>query len=656
MPTNLLDLKPVETPIAAATEEIPVDPLQAELFTFEKAKSRINSLIDSFNEEKAIIRRLRKERYADVDVAELRETGELENDETFIPDRVIDNNITRDLPDAVSFLTGSHRLAIFRCLSNPDINTRRLELEFTKGLTYNGWYRPFFRSFDGASLHGWDAVEVVFDPTKPLHVGFEHIGTDKLYFAKDVSDIQESEYCIREYSVSLMRLESYVDKNGFDSNQVKLISEAYKDSKRDKKVTIFKVYFKYNNCVYIAWHCREGGVNSWLKSPDKLKLGIKELQQVEQMVDVVEQDLMTGLPNIRQVPQIVEQFVDKEIDSYPIFLYIYKDDENETIVEHKGRGFLDGPVQEATIAVITGFVNAVVRASNIYASTTGPSDDANIRQLDVKLEHGGIYSSSLNFFHTPMPDVMVLQSLQYLNTKNASDTGKVAAAVMNRKDSRKTAEELQQANTQQQKISGTSLTTLSEFLREIFTFSWQIIKSQGEQDLIDFLLVSQPDVTGSVTYTNDINTITQVYDIRPAGDDDIIKAEELVAKMMVDWPVIQLTPLKDIFLQDLISLRYPEKADKYIPILQSSDPKQLVMSLSTLLTSFISKQDLAMLSPQELMQLQQIQQQVQIYLGAQQNAIQQNNGQNQGSRTSSTGTGPQQGPVNPATQTMAQAS
>jgi hypothetical protein len=126
--------------------------------------------------------------------------------------------------------------------------------------------------------------------------------------------------------------------------------------------------------------------------------------------------------------------------------------------------------------------------------------------------------------------------------------------------------------------------------------------------------------------------------------------------MMVDWPVIQLTPLKDIFLQDLISLRYPEKADKYIPILQSSDPKQLVMSLSTLLTSFISKQDLAMLSPQELMQLQQIQQQVQIYLGAQQNAIQQNNGQNQGSRTSSTGTGPQQGPVNPATQTMAQAS
>lgn len=622
MPTNLLPIVPAQPEIPVEPAVATVDPLQDELFNFDKARIRINNLIDSFNEEKANIKRLRKERYADVDVEALRETGELEKDETFIPDRVIDNNITRDLPDAVSFLVGSHRLAIFRCLSNPDISTRKLEAEFTKGLTYSGWYRPFFRTFDGASLHGWDAVEVVYDPTKPLHVGFEHVGTDKLYYFKDASDIQESEYCIREYNVSIFKLESFVAKSGFDSEQVRLISDANKETKRDKKISIFKVYFKYNDCVYIAWHTREGGITQWLKAPDKLKLGIKQLVDVETTVDEPIIDPYSGIQTGSiPVPTITQEFQDKEIDLYPIFLYIYKDDENETIVEHKGRGFLDGPIQEATTAITTGFVNAVVRASNIYASVVGPTDSSgDVRQLDTKLEHGSIYSNELNFFHTPLPDVMVLQSLQYLNTKNASDTGKVAAAVMNRKDSRKTAEELQQASAQQKEISGTSLTTLSEFLREVFTFSFQVVQSQAEQDLIDFCLIRQPDATGNIAYINDIETITQVYDIRPSGDDDIIKVQETILKMKEWWPIIQGTPLKDIFLQDLIMLEFPEKADKYLPILQSADPKMLVAALAELVKAFAQPEEVAALSPEMQLKLAGIQQQVVQYLGAAQNA------------------------------------
>lgn len=639
MPTNTLDIVPQQVDVPVEQPVVEVDPLWEEFNNYDKARVRINGLINSFDEEKSRIRRARKERYADVDVEQLRESGELQADETFIPDRVIDNNITRDLPDAVSFLVGSHRLAIFRCLSNPDLNTRKLETDFTKGLTYNGWYRPFLRSFDGASLHGWDAIEVMFDPTKPLHVGFEHVGTDKLYFAKDVSDIQESEYCIREYSVSLFRLESYITKSGFDSVQVKLITEANKDTKRDKKISIFKVYFKYNDCVYICWYCKEGNVHSWLKAPAKLKMGIQHQVEVQEPVEMI--DPLSGLP-VSSVQTRLE-FQDKEIDSYPIFLYIYKDDENEVVVDHKGRAFLDSPIQEATTAITTGFVNAVVRSSNIYSSVEGQSDDAGVRQLDTKLVHGGIYSSALNFFHTPMPDVMVLQSLQYLNTKNASDTGKVAAAVMNRKDSRKTAEELQQADTQQQKITGTSMTTLSEFLREVFTFSWQIVKSQGEQELIDFVLTSTP-TTGMVSHVNDIELITQIYDIRPAGDDDVIKAQELEVKMMTDWAVIQMTPLKDIFLQDLVALRYPEKADKYLPILQSADPAMLVAAMAELLKVFAQPEEIAALSPEDQMKLAGIQQQVAMFLGARQNAIQQGlPSSNNGQPTSTGGTGPGQG-------------
>jgi hypothetical protein len=636
MPQNKLDIEPpVEEPLVEQPV-VEVDPAWAELTTFAKAKPRLDNLIGKFSEIRTNIKRLRKERYVDLDVEELRETGEIENDETFIPNRVIDNNIMREKPDAVSFLNGSHRLAVFRCTSNPLKKTRKLEYEFTKGLTFSGWYRSFDRTFDGAILHGWDGIEVVFDSTKPLHVGFEHIGCDKLWFNSEVSDIQESEYVGREYRVTPNRLENFVKNNGFDPVQVGLILESYKDAKRDTIICIHKVYFKYNNCVYVMWYANEGAAKDWLKAPDKLVMGISEQQEV--MVEAPQPvvDPFSGIAvGQEMVPTPEMQWVDKEIDLYPIFIYIYKDDENEILVEHKGLGFLHGPIQEANTAIITGFVNGVVRSSNIYASVEGSTTDspADVRQLDVQLEHGNIYSHELNFFHTPMPDVMVLQAMNYLDTKSASDTGKQSFAVMNRKDSRKTAKEMELAEGAEQQITGATMATLSEFLREVFTFSWQIVQSQAQQDLIDFLLVPQPSIVGAPSFVNDIETISEVYDIRPAGDDDVIKAEQETIKMMQDWPVIQTTPLKDVFLQDMISLRYPEKADIYVPILQAADPSKLVQSLLILVDQFASPAELSALDPMALQQLMQIKQSAMQYIGASnaaQQTIQSGGGQNQG--------------------------
>jgi hypothetical protein len=346
MPENKLEFNTITETAAQVVPEdqlnVEVDPLWAELTDYAKAKVRIDNLIGKFSKIKQDVKRLRKERYADLDVDELRETGELENDETFIPDRVIDNNIMREKPEAVGFLLGSHRLAIFRCLSNPQKKTRRLEYEFTKGLTYSGWYRTFDRTFDGAELHGWDGIEVVYDSSKPLHVGFEHVGCDKLWFNSEVSDIQESEYVGREYPVTVNRLEAFVKKNGFDETQVKLLTDAYKETKRDTVLKIHKVYFKYNDCVYITWYCGEGAVTSWLKAPDKLVLGISQQEEVTVEVPQPVIDPYSGIAiGEEMVPSSEMQWVDKEIDLYPIFVYIYKDDENEVLIEHKGRGFLD---------------------------------------------------------------------------------------------------------------------------------------------------------------------------------------------------------------------------------------------------------------------------------------------------------------------------
>jgi hypothetical protein len=154
----------------------------SDLFDYMKAKPRLDAVIGGWGpfKEKAINRR--NARYVNVDVSKMRAEGKLKPNETMIPMRVIDSNIERSKADAMAFLNSSHRLAYFRCVDDPLQDTRQLETDVTKGLTYEGWYEAFDSHYDGAALHGWDFIEVVYDTSKPLHVGFEHVGCDKLMF------------------------------------------------------------------------------------------------------------------------------------------------------------------------------------------------------------------------------------------------------------------------------------------------------------------------------------------------------------------------------------------------------------------------------------------------------------------------------------------
>jgi hypothetical protein len=570
-----------------------------ELFDFEKAKIRIGKLIGAWQSDVMDAKTRRKERYIELDVEQLQEEGLLLADEVIIPDRVIDTNIVKEKSDAMAFLNSGYRLAIFDCVSNPEVNTLQLDLEVTKGLTYKGWYREFDRVVDGAMLHRDDCIEVVFDETKPLHVGFEHVGFDNLYYDKAVSNIQDSEFLIRKYEVNMMQLEKFL-KNGFDAAQVGIITTANAEN-RDKNICIFKVFTKLDNCVYVAWYTNESGITGWLKAPEKLQLGISEEQESV--------DPMTG--------QTVSSWVPAEIDSYPVFQYIYRDDEQEVLVDKKGRGFLDAPSQEANTTIISAFVNGSTRASNVYASPkTDDGETAEMKQLDVKLRNGAIYSKPLEFWHTDFPDMQMLQAVQFLDTKNSTQLGKIAGAVVNRKDSRKTAKELEQAGNQEQKIIGTNLATFSEFLRDVLSFAWRIIQSQALQDKIGLLLMKQPvyinpempemGVVKNI-WVNNKEVLAETFDVRPAGDTDVVEAQEEIAKFQQDWPVLQTTALAAKLIEDYVRVRYPKKANEYIAILQAGDPgKKLVGSLLQLLQGFAQPEEVAALPPQDQANLEQI--------------------------------------------------
>jgi hypothetical protein len=588
------------------------DPEWEELFLFDKAAPLIKQQVGQFQDEVLACEQRRKERYADIDPEKLRETGEIQPDETFIADRLIDGNIMRDLPDKAGFLLSDGKLGDFRCLTNPNKEAKNVEKEFTEGLTYSGWYKDWYRTMDGATLHGRDYLEVVFDPTKPLHVGFEHVGFDKLFFNRKVENIQDSERVIRQYDMTLFKLRTMPK---FAQEQTQKLYDKYKDRRRDETIKVYKIYTKYANCVYVHWYCEEADVTDWLSAPEKLYIGI-DAESIEMVP--VETPIMDEAGNIVITEQLQPQTVVKpvEIDFYPIFTYIYREDESECLVEKRGRAFLDFPMQEANTAIITGFVNAVVRASNVYASPEGEgdSDGGDIKQLDTVLEHGKIYNKPLKFWGTNFPPLELLQGVQFLQTMNAQSAGKFSFATNNRKDSRKTAKELTLAESEENKVKTTDLATFSEFTRAVLSFCWLIVQSRAKQNKIRFLQIEQeqPMMAGAPTmgttpvFVNDIESISELYDIRPAGEAAMERQQE-IQKRQMDWPVVQNTPLAPKFLIDYIRLQYPEEAEEYAKILEAGDVgKQLVASLSTLLQAFIQPQEFASLSPEQKNQLLQI--------------------------------------------------
>jgi hypothetical protein len=579
----------------------------AELFDFEKAKKRIKDLISDRSGNCSDAEARRKERYVDLNVDALRESNKILEDGSLIPVRIIDSNIMQELPDSMAFLNANNRLAIFHPVNNPDIKPRILEYEFTKVCTYAGWSREFMRTFDGSKLHGWDALEVVFDASKPGHVAFEHVGYDNLFFNVKAPDLQDSEIVLRRYNITMMRLWGFIGQYGFNQEQVYKVCPKDNKLKRDKTVCIYKYYFKYQDIVYVGWLATEGDCSDWLKAPEELKLGIYTEST----------DPFTGETTNAE----------SNIDQYPIFIRIHKDDEQELIDQKKGRGFLDGPQQEATTAITTSYVDGTVRASNIFGSPKADDPDTSeMKLLDMKLVPGGIYSRAMEFWSMPYPDASMMTGLAYLGTLNSSQNGKLATAVSNRKDSRKTAEELEQAGEKEDEISGISQLADSEFLRGVFAFTWLIVQSQALQNKIAFCRIPAPvdpnmgmPMMPQAAYVNDVELIGEVYDIRPAGDTDVVEAEKEKLNMRQDWPVMQTFPgLKEAFIEEYIRLSYPKKADAYIAAMkQGNVAAQIIQSLSQLLMAFAQPEEVASLAPEQQQKLQQLGVMVQQYLASQ---------------------------------------
>jgi hypothetical protein len=652
---------------------------QDKMFDFSTARIHLQRLVEDWQVEIEDTDVRRKTRDVEVDVEGLRQKGELDEDETLVPIRVIDTNIQREQPPFINYLKNSRRLCTFRSLSIPSQDPQNIEIEYTRGMTYTGWENAIFKALDGAMTHGWAAVEVVLDSSKPLNVSLEYIAHDKLFWPRSVESIKDAPRAVRMYKTTISRLKEWVRDFGFNPTVVEELAAKRRDTQKEgETLDFYKLFFKKEGVVYVGWFCLTDGATDWLKKPEKLFLGVREKQQSQPPSNITQfpgagnaaelnmppqQNQLGTNPSQGQSGQPQEQWVDSEIKEYPVFVLPYKETEKPKVVDHKGRCFYDEPKQEAQTAVLSGFINALTRASNTIAS---PSQEdgtgAQLKEIeDVKLLNGRIYNKPLNFWSHPYPDFQILQFLKYSEDANSEETNQVNFSAMNREDSRKTAKEIGAAQQQQSLLNSVQLTLFSTFIRETYSFAWLIVQSQAMQELIAFLQIQVPDqkamqsmmkgvqdaysqqmnqflLNGQMVHPqvqlamqnqavqqvqqiqqqppmmwqNDFKTIQQKWELRAAGDVDVIQRQEKINQMKTDWPVVSQTALAMRFLSDLIKLEYPDVGEQYAQILGETDmmnqARQEAAALGSIIIAIMKEHPEIMktISPQELQQLNQL--------------------------------------------------
>lgn len=547
---------------------------------YEYPKNRITQLVNSFDFEFKATDYRRRARNITVNVADLRTQGKIKPDETIIPIRLIDTNIKREEPAKLAYLKQSRRLAIFKAknVAKP-VNVQYLEEEFTRVCQYQGWEVDFIRAIDGSATHGWDSIEIIFDPKLPGGFCFDQIGHENLIFPLDSKSLEASEFVIRIRQVTVTQLRNFVKKYKFDETQVQFVIDSTQPVRQSNSISvqsvptedslreIYKVFFKQDGTVYVGWYAKEA--NNWLKLPEKLFLGKKKLvtNVVEKMVPMKTGVTSFGAPIIENIPQQVPETTWEIVyeTSFPIKLLLYEENEQPQIKDRKGRVYKDDYKQEALLALWSSFINGCIRASNVHAAPKNPATGGAPKQTNVIIEHGKLWSEPIDFFNTPWPDPMILTAAQALDVQNTQETLQLSAAVSNRQDSRKTAQEIKQVQQEQSLVNGVQVTLLSVFLRDILTAVWQIVQSQALQELIVFCSQN----VGGGEFKNDLELIGEDYDIFAAGDVDVVQRAEKLQKQLQFLPIVGNTALGEEFLVDIIKSAFPDEANRYETILRN---------------------------------------------------------------------------------------
>lgn len=560
----------MNNPAPISQEELENSQATKSLKDFNVFEATFASLNTGFNTDVQLDQiSSRKLRRLEIDVESMRQSGQLEANETYIPVRIIDTNISQKLPTKMQYLKSANRLAVFEpkitMPGTPPPDTARVESEFWRVMTYTDWEIPYIECMDGAEFVGYDWFEVLYTPEedRPGNVSVNHVGRANLLFDLSVHTIQDSKLVAKRVPLTLVSLTRLAKEFKFNKKDVLQLREKitaastspnydYDESVSYNEYTqdtcIYRIFFKEDGVVWTTWYAYD--IDHYLTPPVKFYNGVDEKKE----------ELVTPPGTLEPVPQVT--WVPGDETMYPFYALRRTITEDQRIGRTMGAVSSDYAIQEAACTIFSSIVNQSQLTSAVMASPAGDAFDKSgaPKQLAFKVQRGQIWDRKMEFFHPPAPDASLSRVVQDLQTLNAVQNNSIAWAVQNREDSRKTATEINASTQQQSQINSSETLMMSIALRAVFTAAWRIVQVQAIRGLIIFC----PTSAGG----NDIELISIPFNIKAAGDTDFVEKQRTIANMQQDWPLIQNTPVAPLFLADYLRLRYPNAANSYIAAFQ----------------------------------------------------------------------------------------
>lgn len=506
-----------------------------------------------------------------VDIPALKATGDLQPGQTYIGVRLIAQNIATALPPLLSYIKNSPRMATF----SPGDNSY-LDQEFTRVLQYPMWEVPYIQVLDSAEQNGMGYLIVRNDESKVGNVAFEYSNYSDVIYDRRVEDLQDSPAILIRHRITRVAFFDWDAKEGFNKESQAyqaVLKMLFDPTLGQNDVSIYEMYTKVRGFVYRGWYYNTGG--DWLLSPSEFSNGV--------MVETPQLDIDPNNPAIMgEVPTVPKPATRVDYPVVPKYYEITSNMRNEWL---KGRGELDYAKQEAASQMFTSTINGSLAASNTMWAPDGNNIDGGApAQLELKIKNNAIWKTPMKAFHANYPDPMLLRTVETIVAQNAQENNQVAWAVNNRKDTRKTAAEIEAAEAQQQQLTGTSALVFSIFLRQLFTQAWPIVKSAALFGKIKFLPDMDPETRKL--------TLEKQYEIKPAGDVDFVEKQQRLSNIQSDIPLFAGTPLEAELRREYIRLRYPEKFNLWGEMIGQNDAgKQLVEALSGALQEAVTSPD-----------------------------------------------------------------
>lgn len=531
---------------------------------FRSEQKKYDSIISSWTQENDKIKKRRELRRNMRNVSEERQKGTILPDETIIPDRTINLNISKQAPAFVSYVTQARRLLVMTDIVNPGRSTESIEYWFTRGMRYPNWSQPWYREIDSILVHGGCAMEVMYDTTKPFNCGIEWLRRSELMFPLKTRDIQACPRILREYSITPLQLENFSALYGFLPSTVSKIMDQYQE--REDFIKIYRVLCKKNGIVYNCWYSILD-TDTWLRTPVPHQIGLYDIPYEE-------------IGDLYLRPEWIllrEQFMfPAQLKEYPIFWFPYEDTEDDTILETQGRVSLDLHVQEAMTHLLSNTVNASTRASHLYPTAEGePGDSGKLEEIG-RIKPGVVMSRKIMLNEFPWPNSIILAIMQALQIGKAAEAGNQDFATLARKDANKTATEMQLAQQSSQIQRATSLGVFATPFLNTYGLCFEIARQQAFM-----MLCPRPEAP---------ELLTGAYSLQPAGDIEIVKRLEDRETATRFFQLIQGTPLAERLIVFLIQHYFPDQANQWIRVLESQEAnkdaiiQQLVEILQTVPT------------------------------------------------------------------------